>query len=430
MRVVDSWTGATADALRQAFRMTIEDFAAKLGVSPRTVAYWRERPDMVQRPLGQQILDDTLERAPQAVKARFAALIDKGFTADPMVNGFSPGTPQVPQLPPSPGSAGDINAEDARSVLAWIEATNTSDDFISYFDQTIIETAKEHASFPPAVLLVKVQQLHGMIQTLLRGGKQRHRQTRELLRLDADLLAHMCQLLGDVHRDEAAAAYAAASVGLAEEAGSSAAAAFSAQAQIARWRGYYVLAADLAARGLESNPPPGLRMLLAYQEAVSAAASGQMASRARAALEKAEATDDNVSFYSAWSCPPARRALFRMAVPLNLGEPQEALRLAGEAETMWQKERPHAFGTWAHFQIAVASAHILVGSVKGAMEHVSPVLDLPQEYHISTLTGHFSTLNALLADRRFNQSYEAASLRELLREFRDSTSEPANREDG
>jgi hypothetical protein len=97
---------------------------------------------------------------------------------------------------------------------------------------------------------------------------------------------------------------------------------------------------------------------------------------------------------------------------------------------MWQKERSRAFGTWAHFRIAVASAHILVGSVEGAMEQVSPVLALPQEYHISTLTGHFGTLNALLADRRFKNSHEVASLRELLRGFKDSTSEPADEEDG
>jgi hypothetical protein len=311
-----------------------------------------------------------------------------------------------------------INAEDARTVLAWIETTNTSDDVISYFDHKIKETAREHASLPPAVLLAKVQPLHGMIQVLLRSGKQRLRQTRELLRLDADLLAHACQLLGDVHRDEAASAYAAASVGLAEEAGSSAAAAFSAQAQMARWRGHYVQAADLAARGIGNNPPACLRTLLSYQEADAAAASGHMPGRARAALERAESTDD-VTFYSAWSCPPARRALFRMGVPLNLGQLQEALRLATEAESMWKTEWSRAFGTWAHFRIAVAKAHILAGSVEGATEQVRPVLDLPQEYHISTLAGHFTTLNALLTDGRFSKSHEAASLRELLRGFRE-----------
>ena len=109
---------------------------------------------------------------------------------------------------------------------------------------------------------------------------------------------------------------------------------------------------------------------------------------------------------------------------------QEALRLAAEAEPMWQTERPRAFGTWAHFRIAVAKAHILVGSVEGAIEQVIPVLDLPAEYHISTLTEAFTTLNALLADRRFNKSHEVASLRELLRGFKDSASGPANEEDG
>lgn len=119
-----------------------------------------------------------------------------------------------------------------------------------------------------------------------------------------------------------------------------------------------------------------------------------------------------------------------MGVSLNLGDPQEALRLAAEAEPMWQTERPRAFGTWAHFRIAVAKAHILVGSVEGAMEQVSPVLDLPQEYHISTLTGDFTTLDSLLTDRRFNKSHEVASLREMLRGFKDSIPEPANEEDG
>lgn len=101
-------------------------------------------------------------------------LIDKGITADPMVNDSWPGTTPESRFPPSRASASDISAEDARGVLAWIEATNTNDDFISYFDQMIKETAMEHASFPLAVLLVKVQQLHGMIQTLLCGGRQSH----------------------------------------------------------------------------------------------------------------------------------------------------------------------------------------------------------------------------------------------------------------
>ena len=435
MRVVDSWTGARADALRQAFRMTIEDFAGKLGLAPRTIAYWRERPGMMQRPERQRILDTTLEQAPDVVKARFSMLVDQhpGVLApdggDSSFSGLSPARNGLPTFQ-SPVNFSGASAADAKNVLAWIESTNTSDDMISYFARTIAEAAEEHARRPPIVLLAKVQQLHAMIQALLRGGQQRYRQTSELLHLDADLLAHLCQLLGDVRHDQAASAYAGASIALADEAGSSSAMAFSAQAQIARWRGRYAQAADFAAQGLESNPPGTLRMLLAYQEADAAAATGQMRRRARVVLEQADALDDDVTAYSAWSCPPARRAHFRMGVALNLGEPQEVLRIAAEAEPIWQRERPRAFGTWAHFQITAAKAHVMLDSLDGAVPQVTPVLDLPPEYRISTLAQHIATLDALLLDQRFSKSRQVASLREQLNGFSDGAAEPAGEEDG
>ncbi len=192
--------------------------------------------------------------------------------------------------------------------------------------------------------------------------------------MDADLLAHLCQLLGDVHRDRAAAAYAKASIALAYEAGSESAAAFSAQAQIARWRGHFSEAADLAERGARSGAPAPLRMLLAYQEASSAAAAGD-ARRARTVLDAADAMDNSSLSYAAWSCPPARRALFRMGVAVSLGEPDAALRQAAEAEPIWVHERARAFGTWAHFRITAATAHIMLASPEGAIQEVEPVLN-------------------------------------------------------
>ena len=54
MDVVASWTGDRADALRQALRMTNESFAGHLGVAVRTVAYWRNRPEIVPRPAMQE----------------------------------------------------------------------------------------------------------------------------------------------------------------------------------------------------------------------------------------------------------------------------------------------------------------------------------------------------------------------------------------
>lgn len=73
--VVASWTGARADALREALRMSNEGFAAHLGVAARTVANWRARPEVVPRPAAQEILDAALARAPFNVREQFRMLL-------------------------------------------------------------------------------------------------------------------------------------------------------------------------------------------------------------------------------------------------------------------------------------------------------------------------------------------------------------------
>jgi transcriptional regulator with XRE-family HTH domain len=81
MPVIAAWTGGHADALRQAFRMTNEDFADYLGIGRRTVAYWRGQQEIRPRARMQEILDTALERAPDRVKAQFALLVDEAHRA-------------------------------------------------------------------------------------------------------------------------------------------------------------------------------------------------------------------------------------------------------------------------------------------------------------------------------------------------------------
>ena len=75
MEVVASWTGSRADALRQALRMSNETFAEHLGVAVRTVAYWRQRPEVIPRPAMQEILDVALARAAEPARAQFTLLV-------------------------------------------------------------------------------------------------------------------------------------------------------------------------------------------------------------------------------------------------------------------------------------------------------------------------------------------------------------------
>ncbi|WP_405060373.1 helix-turn-helix domain-containing protein [Kribbella sp. NBC_01505] len=73
MTVIDEWTGRHANALRAALRLTNEAFAEYLGISPRTVTKWRERPEMVPSPPLQEALDTSLRNAAPDARLRFAA---------------------------------------------------------------------------------------------------------------------------------------------------------------------------------------------------------------------------------------------------------------------------------------------------------------------------------------------------------------------
>src|SRR5882724_269183 len=74
METVDAWTGRTACARQEAFRLSNELFARKLDVSVRAVAAWHQKPELRPKSGIQQVLDATLEKAPPAVRARFAQL--------------------------------------------------------------------------------------------------------------------------------------------------------------------------------------------------------------------------------------------------------------------------------------------------------------------------------------------------------------------
>lgn len=70
----EQWTGQKAAWLQDAFQMTQEEFAGRLGVSVRSVAAWHASPNMIPQRETQRILDTAYERAGDAVRRRFIHL--------------------------------------------------------------------------------------------------------------------------------------------------------------------------------------------------------------------------------------------------------------------------------------------------------------------------------------------------------------------
>lgn len=80
MITVQKWTGREARALREAARMSVREFARRLGVSDRAVSKWEAGgEDVVPRPDSQGMLDTMLrERISDDDRARFALIIGIG----------------------------------------------------------------------------------------------------------------------------------------------------------------------------------------------------------------------------------------------------------------------------------------------------------------------------------------------------------------
>lgn len=244
--------------------------------------------------------------------------------------------------------------------------------------------------------------------------------TRELTRVDGDLLAHASVLLGDLNKDQAAMRFGDAALLFMQETETNEANAWYALAKTARWQHKYADAADLARQGFERGPVSPMNVQLACYEANSAALPGDT-SRARTTLARAEKSAEALpardARVSPWSFPAERQAIFTLSVPLRTGDPHAALRAAAVADEGWAAGNPHIPATWAQVRIGAAIAHLLKDSLDGAVEQLTPVLTLSPEFRITTVTGWTSDLDKRLSNLRFARSPIAAAMQQQIRDF-------------
>lgn len=92
MTTVQKWTGRETRALRQALRMSTREFAARLGITERTIAKW-EAPGGGQtlRPSSQAMLDTMLGNAPQDARTRFETALGTGASGESAAGSALPG---------------------------------------------------------------------------------------------------------------------------------------------------------------------------------------------------------------------------------------------------------------------------------------------------------------------------------------------------
>jgi hypothetical protein len=435
-QVITKWTGGHADLLRQSLRMTNESFAEHLGVAVRTVAYWRERPESVPKPAMQETLDAALEGAPDRAKAQFSQLAEHGKQTDradapeiPDPRTVVPGASAPPAAEAIPRQR--IPADDMDDLLADLTVTSIGEDAIQQIEQATIALADSHTQVPARKLLNQVLPLHKRVRSLL-GGRLRLSQQRDLYRIESLLLSHACLLLGDLGENTLAERYGMAGLAFARESGSDQAVAMTVLAKTFRWQKRLTESMDMACRGFACSPDAPIRVQLASQEANAAALLGD-AARAREALARAERAAESVtpdSGRSAWSFPVTRQAVFAQSVAAQIGDADAMLRAASAADAAWSAGVPKVSANWAQIRVSAGIAHLLNGSLDGAVAEVEPVLALPPGMRVATVTAYTERLRRRLDHPRYNGAAGVRELSERLVQFNaDALSDIDSQED-
>lgn len=337
---------------------------------------------------------------------------------------FMFGLPVAGLLAPASASGGQavrvLGSEDAANLVEWLTSTSVSDEAIEGLDRTAGRVAESHAVGAPVGVLAQARQVQAGVQGLLRAGKVRHRQARELLRINGNLLAHISLLLSDLGDYGGGEEFGNAALACQREAGTSEETAWYVLAKIARWRYRYVEAADLARHGLDRGPAGAMRVQLACYEAHAAALAGD-SGRAGAAMRLGEETRaglvPGLLTLSPWSFPDERMTMFRIAFALTMDDPARAFT----ASTGWRPDpvsgRPYVTAAWAQIRVGAAIARLQQGALDGAAEEVAPMFALPPEFRIATVTGWLSDLLGRLSTCHYARSPAAVTLKDQIRHF-------------
>jgi transcriptional regulator with XRE-family HTH domain len=336
-----------------------------------------------------------------------------------MAMGLAPSPPKSSTLRKSADEPrAPSTVEGISSLVSAVVATDTNDEAINQLARAASSLAESHTQIPAEKALTQVLRLHSETQTLIKR-RQSLRQKRELFRIESHLLAHACLLFGDLEENATADKYGEASLVYAQEAGANEAVAWTVRAKTLRWQERFIESAEMARRGYDCSPATPIRVQLASQEANAAALLGD-AKRARDAMRRAEAAAESVepdSGVSAWSFPAARQAIFALSVAIHTNDPDAALRASAMAHSAWASGVPRVSATWAQIQAGAGIAHLMKDSLDQTIHEVTPVLALPPEFRVATVTAYLKDLDRRLGDPRFMRSRDALALSRDIQDF-------------
>lgn len=445
-----AWTGFEAAALQEAMRYSVRDFAQMLGVELTTVANWRAGLSAVTPRTRTQAILDTAhrQRATPEDRERFTQILAEGEAAwrlrhghgqreagtdDPAPMSVAVVSSVAPEVQATDGPSANVRddglqdtAQGSLDFARW--ATDTSADQFSidslYFELARIATTYVHKPLRP--LLADLTDQRNLAWRLL-GDRPRPQQTRDLLVLGGvaiTILAHITDDLGDPF---AAMQHTLAAERLAYRADHAALTAWIAgtQALITEWSGRPSKAMEFVQRASRNVPPGHQRVRLAALEARAAARAGKVDDardalrRTRVAIDGTAASDDLQEIGGILTFPIPKAMYYTASALTLIGDHQEAERVALDAinayETGPAEER--SYGDEALARSDVAIARIARHDLDGAVDALTPVLELPAPRRIQSIRDGLAQVEKHLMESRHTTASTAQHLRQEIAAF-------------
>jgi transcriptional regulator with XRE-family HTH domain len=421
MDVVATWTGGLASTLRVAWRLTIEEFADRLGVSVRTVGKWEADPDFTPPLSMQQILDAALDQVPADVRTRFHLLRDAGSASTSEAAHRTYGNDPA-------ASADEIEtaAYEAEAEQAGLLAEPGAQSITALWDEAA-EIARSSNRSPREIFTASRRIRH---QALL-NAQRTHRpgSLSDLYVIAGQATALMASTAFDLNQWDAAASLARSAVSYAALVGNPSLQAWTLglSALLANWRNEPDIALTHFGHGLEVAPPGTPRVRLRFIAARSFALLGDAASVA-GVLDQARRDQDDAArprdslgeeIGGEFAFGRARAQACAAAAWLDLNCGQEAKEAAHRAlaELAALPRGRQPFSQVSGTRIDLATACLMQDERDEAEEALEPVLAVPAAMRNVSLAGRLARTRRILHSRQWAEDTAARQLDDAIGEW-------------
>jgi len=331
------------------------------------------------------------------------------------------GQPTAPDDSLSAVSLLASSAQDAAQFGTWAEVVNTGAVTITTLTARVRNLVDRALAEPPAAIVTEAAAINHTLFDLLRGhNKPGH--AKELYAAAGTTCALLGWLSGDLGHLDAAAMHGATAQTCAEMAEDAGVAAWAAvvQSKTAFWAKDYVKAANLARDGARHAAPGTAAVMLAYQQADAWARLGAT-TQTVAALDDARRAEDTQrgadSLGGLFSCGPGRALNYAAGANNEISRHGHAQAAADAALAVFANDRSYGFGTVAQTHLTKVLAYANAGDLDAAAAAARPLLDLPPDRRLTTLTDRLWPLARALAAPSMATSSVAAPLREEITAF-------------